>query len=319
MKFVDMDVDCIESCLEHLSFDELLSAAASNKRINQAAKFIYSRKFSSKKISFSVNKGFEAQLVNRIVYFGDDSLEDHSFRDLKSSLKFLRCFGQLLTNIEILFQNDMQNDMFMFGDFPDGRNAPNKFIWTQHVIEYVNEYCAESLLDVHFYGIRDLPNYLKKPFSRVKNITLENCYFSDLVENNWLNDRFPRMQELHLNLTYSNDVGSFKFIENCFGFLEHLNISMQVFYCTDDHYRIVEPGINSFRRNILALFHLNPQLKHLEIFAADFFYKKCPFIGANDLQSVNKSLQNLESLKLNIHYQFNSGFNGDFIHFKNLK
>lgn len=48
MKLTDMNLDCIESCLEHLKFNDLLQVAASNKRLNRAANFIYNRKYGSK-------------------------------------------------------------------------------------------------------------------------------------------------------------------------------------------------------------------------------------------------------------------------------
>lgn len=47
-----MSTDILVSCLKLLSFDDFLSAAASNQRLNTAANLIYAERYKSQKVYF---------------------------------------------------------------------------------------------------------------------------------------------------------------------------------------------------------------------------------------------------------------------------
>lgn len=48
MKVTEMNIICLEECLEHLDLDHLLIAADSNKRMRRAAESVFKRKHSEK-------------------------------------------------------------------------------------------------------------------------------------------------------------------------------------------------------------------------------------------------------------------------------
>ncbi|XP_031624864.1 uncharacterized protein LOC116341751 [Contarinia nasturtii] len=285
MKFTDMNIDCIESCLEHLKIEDLLNAAASNKRLNHAAKSIYDRKYHCRRIPLHIVNGNPFAL---------------------STLRYLRCFGELITRIQLIFYGEINQYSWRYSEPWKER----KFIRTQRTIDYINEYCGESLVDIEFIRIQDLPEHFKKPFPRVKRLKIDDCSFSGLTEKNWLNTIFPRMQELHISVTnvHCEEVSqiTFELAENHFAFLEHLSIFLSQF-------ETIPWIVDSLRRNFMAALELNPQLKHLCVSTSPGI----PFFDANDFQSVN--LQNLESLEVTVNDSFYFEFNGESMRFRNLK
>ena len=52
MKLTGLNIDCLENILEYLELGDLLNAATSNKRLNQAANFIFDREHSKKMFRF---------------------------------------------------------------------------------------------------------------------------------------------------------------------------------------------------------------------------------------------------------------------------
>lgn len=167
MKLTDQNIDCLQTILEYLKFGDFLSAASSNKRLNEAANLIFIRKHSRKIVYL------KDMCISR-----DRLLKNElgiTIYDLRTSLQFLRCFGQLVFEIEFV------------------KKQPE---FDQHVINYINEYCSESIKRIRIEnGLNDWAN-LQKPFSKVKTVELKKC---DAVDNEIfinLNRLFPKMQIL---------------------------------------------------------------------------------------------------------------------------
>lgn len=302
MKLIDLDVDCLESSLEHFSLEDLLKVASSNKRLNHAAKFIYSSRYRSKTVYFSVLVGN----VKRPLQYDDDDLI--YLNNLRMSLEFLRCFGHLLSNIEMYFSDGPV--LIQYG----GQNVmtENKLMLTHRAVEGVNEYCADTLTDIRFNVIQDFPEYLKKPFRQVKCIKIENCYLKKSFKRIWLNAIFPKLQELNLEFDCRVDYpcGSYKLIECHFKYLERFKIIVSPTYFLEWN----DSEIIRLKENIMMAIHMNPQIKHL------YMYTALPgFFGINDLQSINQNLNHLETLELYIGDEFYYNFNGEFVFFNNLK
>ncbi|XP_031619215.1 uncharacterized protein LOC116338225 [Contarinia nasturtii] len=293
MKFTDMNIDCIESCLEHLKLDDLLNAAASNKRLNRAASFIYHRSYSTKLIHLNIVPG------NRSLQFRPNSRIE--FCNLMSSLRLLRCFGNLIKNILISYKG-----VYKIVDDDLDDIGINNYELTLRAIEYLNEYCTESSTLIQFNKLKNVPVYLKEQFKHVTKLQMVDCDFTELVENNSFNAIFPRTEEFFVSITDSilYPTSSFKFMANHFPFLERLHIRHS------DRYLI---ETRSLKQSLTAAIHLNPQLKQLTIKQYNSFF------DANFLQSVNNSLKNLEFLGLSMDEEFNSKANGELIQFKNLK
>lgn len=96
MKLTDMNLYCIENCLDLLQIEDLLNAASSNKRLCRAANSIYDQKHRNKKISFNIQH--DICPYNSAVTDRDQTITVYTFRLI---LMFLRCFGFMVTNVSL--------------------------------------------------------------------------------------------------------------------------------------------------------------------------------------------------------------------------
>lgn len=124
MKLTGLNIDCLENILEYLDFGDILTAANSNNRLNKAANYIFVRKYCQKVI------------FDNIVLIPQDQFHINNefikFFDFKTSLQFIRCFGHLVFDINLV-QNEPKLD--------------------QHIIKYLNEFCFKSLIRISIdYG-----------------------------------------------------------------------------------------------------------------------------------------------------------------------
>lgn len=92
MKLTELNIDCLENVLAYLELRDLLSAASSSKQLNQAANFVFIRKYSKKEMNFE---------NIHLKHYAPYKFEQYSivFSDFKASLQLLRCFGHLVENI----------------------------------------------------------------------------------------------------------------------------------------------------------------------------------------------------------------------------
>ncbi|XP_031630484.1 uncharacterized protein LOC116345349 [Contarinia nasturtii] len=301
MKITDMTSECIGKCLNYLSFDDLLRAAISNKKLNNAANLIYEQKYRSKRVEMHILSRLHSN------YFMTENR--FCFYSLRTSFQFLFCFGRQVNEIHISYipryvipgENGVQNE--------------NNVELTHRAIDYANDYCAESLRTIKFTRIQDASRYMKRPFINLENLEFYDCNFTDLVEYNLLNALFPKVQKLVLKTINKNldQPCTLKFIEGRFAHLKSLHIESNSYskFHHADEYCIL-------KGNLVTAFRLNPQLKELDL---DLFVN-CHVFQSNDVLLVINYLQNLDSLSLAIDDTFCSLLDSSvppLMYFRNLK
>lgn len=288
----DVNIDCLEHILQYLEFEDLVNAADADVQLNRAADLIFARRYRRKEVIFGYNT---AGNMNRISAINKVKIEADSIEiiDMTIGLRLLRCFGFMITKLKLGYQND-------HCDFDE------------KIIAGISEHCIESLIKITIFGSpRGGFKEFNKPFTNVQEIFFENYdkgspWWS--FERDFLIRIFPKLRKLKLSL-YD---GCLPLIHNgcCaqhFPHLLHLEI-ISVSKCFE-----------SCRANIIECLLLNPQLKS---FSAQMCFSS-NIVDAEVLQRTSQSLQNLEEFTLySIHdldRTFLANFNGEAIHFKNVK
>lgn len=168
MKITGVNLDCLQSILEYLNFDDLFNVALSNKRLNEAAALVFNRKCQQKSIIIG-----EIRILQYRLFKMRSSLIE--VFDLKTCLQFLRCFGNTINTINYWAMK-----------------------YHKQILSYINEYCSESLskltLERIDYGHL---NVFLKSFTRVEQLIIDNCYVD--VRNDWFKNIFPKMESLKIN------------------------------------------------------------------------------------------------------------------------
>lgn len=164
MKITDMNLICIEECLEYLELDDLLNVADSNKRLRKAAECVFLRKLGQRSIQINY-----CRQVNPNFWFNRNiNLHIH---DLKFALQLLRCFGHLITSLDLCY-----------------------FDKPVRIFAYTNEYCAKSVTKISFDDTKEIPlRQLKNPFPKVLEVDVRD---SEIAKTGWFNYLFPNMQRL---------------------------------------------------------------------------------------------------------------------------
>ncbi|XP_031625342.1 uncharacterized protein LOC116342017 [Contarinia nasturtii] len=266
----DLNFDCLEGLLKYLSLGDLLKLADSNATLHQFVKIILIQKYGT-----SLVLGY-----HRFQRYLCTCNNDLAIDNLKMSLQLFRCFGSQISHLSLTFKEK----------FEKNGNA-----WNNHLIDYINTYCTESLQTLELNGIQKIvPYHLKKPFPNVENVYIEDCFFNDLDERNSICSLFPKLTNLTLVYKWMEDGnskydprihGTFKFIAKHYPFLECFQFGV----CFGFH----TFKTDLIKKSLLHAIRLNPQLKVLDISIT-----KCPLVTLGDLQKVSNSLQCLEHLKL---------------------
>lgn len=287
MKITDLNIDCLEAILYRLEFQDFLNAADSNKCINHAAKFVFIRKYNKKRLTLRIETPLGRQYIQNYCSFDFSSYKSMDIFDLEVALPLLRCFGCVINKIELRFNGTVHDN---------------------YITSYLNQFCTDYLKRICILHIpSDGFDYFKKPFTKLENCTLIlNENLDRFVGNNLLNRLFPKMKKLKLDYTCSpffkngNTVYHFPCLERLH--FNHVNYNF--------------PRACVCKKNIIATIKLNPQLKKLDI------YCEMNMFDAQLFQSVEESLQNLETLHLN-HFSVPDTFLNNFklktIYLKNLK
>lgn len=223
-KLTDVNDDCLEKVFMYLSLDDLLNIAHTNKKLKTAADMVFANKFGKESFSFTI----ETSHQNKILRTQPDNIW---INDLKTSLRLLRCYGHLISDLSISY-----NENF--------RTAPIK------VLHYTNIYCSETLKSI---GFCNLFNYvfeisMKKPFLKIEKVYFSWCVLRKKISN--FNKWFPAMRCLSLSYGRLTDPSS---IETHFPQLERLHISNEF------------KGKSLKPENVIAVFRLNPQLRQTSL------------------------------------------------------
>lgn len=287
MKITDLNIDCIGAILDHLEFEDFINAADSNKRLNHAAKFIFEQKY-KREFLFYVQSPSQRRMYNRSFYFSRSFLL--TIYDFKLALQLIRCFGCLMNEITLLLSRSYVDE---------------------HLTSYLNEFCSDSItsLSRHSSLPEGLFNNFVKPFTGLEELLL--CSYEgekQFAGIDWINRLFPNMKKLTIRAKQCSALYTNGDILYHFPYLEHLTL---VHRSHDDPWADVECIC---RENIVSTLKLNPQLKYFRSkYTTNIF-------DANVLQSAEESLQNLESLVMNVsRHNFYKNFNFKTIHLKNVK
>ncbi|XP_031639148.1 uncharacterized protein LOC116351208 isoform X1 [Contarinia nasturtii] len=289
MKITDMNIDCLEECFEYLEFGDLLNVAYANKKLRKAAKFFYLRKYGEFTVSFSVFRRkpflpFKVHLNYRRI----------DIQELKSALQLLHCFGHLIKYV--WFTSSVLNDL---------------------LLNYLNEYCAESLVTFEFYMANKRKNELgplTKTFTKVQRVVFVNSY---LFDSGWLERTFPNV----------------KYFKCCIGYGSQENhneneMAIHNISCVVGHFPELERFkfdyhvkrlLDSTKDEMAAILRLNPQLKRLYLGANAADTDREPFFDFETFRNLIEPMQNLEELTLSGNFVLFSNSNGNKIHLKNIK
>lgn len=254
MKITELNFDCLESCLEHLDIKDLLNIADASKQLRNVARVVYNRKFKQRTVFYGPLKCKQLEKCRST----ENALQISS---LKWNLQFLRCFGDLVSEIYIKSSSDHTRMFFESFPFPFGQDCYDLFVqstvsiqWEHLIIEYINEYCFESLtkLSIRGQGRESGFNKLTNTFSKVEQIEIEEVYPITVK----LYELFPNLRKLMLSDDFHVKKGfylHYEYIAGHFPYLEELRISFDMF----DHEAIFD------KENIATALRSNPQLKSL--------------------------------------------------------
>lgn len=243
IRITEINIECLEIAFKYLSLDDLLNVANTNTHLRNAAKLAFASKYRKKRIN--------VQWTESIPGIADEGY-------LKMSLRMLRCFGELISSLEVscYFVND-KSDTFL-----------------QRLLDYVSEYCATSLTEL---VVNRCPkgawDRVQTPFQSVRNVFLNS---SRSIRGDNLNRLFPEMRQL--NLGYLCSVYPLTDLDHHYPNMEEINIS------DDPAFFLNCNETDAFE----SFFRLNPQIRSL----------KMPFMTHAYLQHVNKHLLLLENFEL---------------------
>lgn len=284
MLLTGLNIDCLEEILEYLELRDLLNVADSNKRLRHASKFVFVRKYGS--YGFRLYDRSNTQEESITIYNHTRSIH---VRNLKLSLPLLRNFWPFISRI--VYQ-EYEESLGM---------APRSY----YIIDYINDFCSETLNHLQMILMhRDLLDYFKNPFTRVKTVGVLTGYST---QKNSLVRLFPKMEKLTVKMMNNNEQNEFvrsECIANHFPFLEYF----QMFSALESQYKSDNEYIEVFK----DFFRLNPQLKHLKIKCIDQAEVKI-------LQVFEERKQNPERLELMVGDNFFNCFNRKRLYSKNVK
>lgn len=274
MKLTNLNIDCLNNVFEYLELDDLLNVADANKQLHRAANLTYVRKYCRKQVIFehiTLSRDRDMYVTDKVISIGD----------FRTSLQFIRCFGRLICDVK--FDSNGSEDMTCIINHE----------CDHHVIRYVNEYCSESLIKIQMCtAVGGWEGQLRKPFSKIRRVQLENCNFTF---KDSLSRLFPRMQILIVDNFYCG-ANSLFYNANHFPQLEKLSFILKTGY-----------------EAILPYLFLNPQLKTLQISSY-----QCNAITSELYSRAFARLQHLDELHFYVNHLVNNCMN-NVLHLKSVK
>lgn len=192
-KIVDLNDFCLINIFEGLDVQSLLQIVDANKGLQPAALDVYKRKFDAKTVNINEGETAHGNAVEEL----KDVIQ---IRGLKASLQFLRCFGPFIHGVSIGY-NDSKSKRY------------------DYLHEYINNFCAETLVRIAFEGMPNIAvEQFKKIFGKIEEISFVNCELGEKWASiiQW----FPNLRRLNFDgvrMVYRS-------IEKPFRNLEHLSI-----------------------------------------------------------------------------------------------
>ncbi|XP_055305963.1 uncharacterized protein LOC129570400 [Sitodiplosis mosellana] len=239
-KLTDVNVDCLEPIFKNLSLIDLLNVSDSNKQLKPAADLVFASRYGKQWIF--IHSRYKSILIFGRNMFPPTVQIPRSFR-----LKLLRCFGHLITKLDITHD--------------------------KHMDAYVNEYCADSLVEIKFERCKTSTlDDLRKPFTQVRTLCFDSCKLGSKLSE--LDKWFPKVRRLEFNHQNESDCNE---TAVHLSKLRHLSL----FLPADE-----KNHLN--KKYFEGLVRLNPNIRTLNIGG---------HFDAKYLQNVSTYLQRLESLK----------------------
>lgn len=166
-RLTDVNVDCLELIFKLLTFEDLLNLADSTKELRPTLDLFVTGQLKKKWLMINPS--------TKMIVLHDGQLESRTPIPWSLCFKLIRCFGHLITKLVILYAQ--------------GRNAK----LATHIDRYVNEYCADSLLEFELYDSDE--NTLKtiqKPFKSVETLRFAHCRLGNKLSQ--LDKWFPNVR-----------------------------------------------------------------------------------------------------------------------------
>lgn len=266
-KIIDLNDDCLIKIFNHLDLQNLFNVAVANEFLRPAAAIVYKRKFGVKMVEI-----YRVHGTRRITRASVRNKSPDRFAapkewkysiDIRSSrlcFQYIRCFGPSIAHLTIDY-NESWSKLY------------------DHLHQYINEYCAESLIEIGFWLKPNRPiEEFVKPFVSVERV---NIWYGDFGEQlPKLVEWFPHLHHLELH----NAGLDRRFAAVHFQHLKHL--------CVDDHSHGNFASGGFAAANAVELIQSNRQLESLEIKSSPH---KMPIETLLDIiKDTNRSIRKLE-------------------------
>lgn len=138
----DVNQFCLEHILMYLDFEDLLSVADANKYLKLATIKPFAQKY-----------GWKLIHLRHIIRGKYKAQNEIKIQDLKIIFQLLRCFGQSISKLKIHYLE------YHVYNISYDKNY-------HRIMDYVNEFCTESLTNVEIYPIVGFEHF-KRPFVNV--------------------------------------------------------------------------------------------------------------------------------------------------------
>lgn len=266
IEITDVNVDCLEHVFKHLNLDDLVNVANTNSWVRTATGWTIAHKFDKKTV---ILRNISMLQTSQQMYIWG-STDEILITNLKKSLHFLRCFGHLVTKLEISHLLVAKK-------------------YQTYISHYISKYCI-NLIEITFSSCtEDTFAMLKNVFTNVQKVRFVDCQLGS--EMSQLNELFPNLLSLEFN--GFNEVFDRTCIAVQFPHLEQFATNLIV---ANEKYGFgMENVINAIKMNpkIQSLHihwdndqqffeNVNEQLKNLHTFKFDCFEELLPKINEDD-------------------------------------
>lgn len=193
-KIIDLNDDCLIKIFGHLDLQNLFNVAVANEFLRPAAYAVYKREFTQKRVVITPHTSFPSKICS--IHNGK---EDSCIRiyGARAPIQYLRCFGGSIEDLEI--------------DYNGAKSKRYHFIH-----HYINEYCAESLIQLSFSHTSKLSiTNFAKPFTNVTMVSISFCKLHKQLP--LLVKLFPNLRSLsiyHVRLTRGFHYALFQHLEH---------------------------------------------------------------------------------------------------------
>lgn len=292
-KFIDLNVDCLLHIFKYLDFNSLLNTAEVSEELSFFAAEVFKRKTSKIEVLLLSND-----------YFAEDSNDESFHEDILSKALGVFGFRQKRPKTEIAFNDSIKifdfemslNTLKHFGRVIEKLSVQFNYLKSTDTImisEFINKYCSESLVHLHFEDCTcNCLQSMKEPFENVENLAftlrLENLGNTTLS----MNELFPKVRRLSFN---SIMVISGTYIDCHLPYLERLDIHTVGASIGD---------VAVIQKKFGKLLQKNPQIRHIELFNVVPYFLKLS----------SEVLPNLENITLRSYR-----FTNDIIQFEKVR